>query len=102
MWRMSIEIRDIRNDSLIELAPELAGLHIQTDFTDLKGRLVSGTFQSAKPMGACRIAITLTRFLNGHHVVDSVSVPAGNDPFNRPFRTLLHIPEDSPVLHRIA
>ncbi len=99
---MSIEIRDIKNDSLIDLAPELAGLHIQTDFTDARGRLVSGSFQSAKVLDGERIAIIVNRFLNGQHVLDSVTVPAGNDPFKRPFRTLVHIPADNPVLERIS
>lgn len=99
---MSIEIRDVRNDHLIELAQELAGLHVQADFTDPKGRLVSGSFLGAKMMGDDRIAITVKRFLNGQYVRDSVTVPAGNDPFNRPFRTLVHIPTDDPVLGRIS
>lgn len=99
---MSIEIRDIKNDRLIDLAPELAGLHIQTDCTDTRGRLVSGTFQSAKVLDDDRIAVIVSRFLNGQHVLDSVTVPAGDDPFKRPFRTLVHIPADNPVLERIS
>lgn len=99
---MSIEIRDIRNDSLVELTPDLEGLQVQTDFTDPRGRLVPGKFQSAKVLPDGRIGIKLTRRLNGADVLDSVAVPAGNDPFKRPFRTLVHVPSGNPVLERIS
>lgn len=81
---MSI-LRDIKNDSLIDLAPELAGLHVQTDFTDTRVRLVSWAFQSAKILDGDRIALVVNRFLNGQHVLDSVTVSAGADSFKRPF-----------------
>jgi hypothetical protein len=102
MGAMSIKIRDIANDSLVGLSPELAGLPIQTDFTDTKGRLVSGSFEQATALNNGKIAIKLTRNLNGNRVLDSVTVPAGNDPFGRPFRTLMHIPADNPGLQRIS
>jgi hypothetical protein len=92
---MSIQIRNIPNDHIIALAGQLDGLHIQTGSTDHNGRLVSGNFQSAKAMDDGRIGIKLTRYMNGQHVLDSVAVPAGNDPLNRPWRTAFHVREDS-------
>lgn len=95
---MSIEIRNVPNDDLVALAPQLAGLHIQTGSTDHNGRLVSGNIRSAKVMDNGRIAIKLTRYMNGQHVLDSVTVPAGNDPLGRPWRTAVHVRSDSALL----
>lgn len=92
---MTIHIRNISNDDILGLAGQLDGLHIQTGSTDHNGRLVSGNFQSAKAMGDGRIGIVLTRYLNGQHVLDSVAVPAGNDPLGRPWRTAFHVRDDS-------
>jgi hypothetical protein len=92
---MSIHIRNIPNDDLVALAPQLAGLHIQTGSTDHNGRLVSGNIESAKVMEDGRIAIKLTRYMNGQHVLDSVTVPGGNDPLDRPWRTAVHVREGS-------
>lgn len=95
---MSIHIRNVPNDDLVALAPQLAGLHIQTGSTDHNGRLVSGNLESAKVMDNGRIAIKLTRYMNGHHVMDSVTVPAGNDPLGRAWRTAVHVREGSDLL----
>ena len=95
---MSIHIRNIPNDDIIGLAAQLDGLHIQTGSTDHNGRLVSGNFQSAKAMADGRIGIKLTRYLNGQHVLDSVAVPAGNDPLERPWRTAFHVRSESDLL----
>ncbi|ACL42274.1 hypothetical protein Achl_4323 (plasmid) [Pseudarthrobacter chlorophenolicus A6] len=95
---MNIQIRRIPNDTIVALAAQLNGLHVQTDFTDIKGRLVSGNLQSARPLDDGRIAITLTRYLNGEHVLDGATVPSGNDPLGRPWRTAFHIPEGSGLL----
>ncbi|QCB97678.1 hypothetical protein E5206_12740 [Arthrobacter sp. PAMC25564] len=96
---MSIHIRNIPNDDpnddLVALTPQLAGLHIQTGSTDHNGRLVSGNIESAKAMPDGRIAIRLTRYMNGRHVLDSVTVPSGNDQLGRPWRTAVHVREDS-------
>lgn len=92
---MTIQIRNIPNDDIPALAGQLDGLHIQTSFTDHNGRLVSGTFQSAKAMTDGRIGIKLTRYMNGQHVLDSAAVPAGNDPLGRPWRTAFHVRDDS-------
>jgi hypothetical protein len=92
---MSIHIRNIPNDDIIGLASQLDGLHIQTGSTDHNGRLVSGNFRSAKVMADGRIGIKLTRYMNGQHVLDSVAVPAGNDPMERPWRTAVHVRSDS-------
>lgn len=97
MGSMSIQIRNIPNDDILGLAVQLDGLHIQTGSTDHNGRLVSGNFRSAKVMPDGRIGIKLTRYMNGHHVLDSVAVPAGTDPLNRPWRTAFHVREDSPL-----
>jgi hypothetical protein len=67
----------------------VAGPHVQTGSTDQNGRLVSGNLESAEVMDNGRIAIKLTRYLNGNHV------PAGNDPLGRPWRTAVHVREDS-------
>lgn len=91
MVSMSIQIRNIPNDDIISLASRLDGLHIQTGSTDHNGRLVSGNFQSAKAMPDGRIGIKLTRYMNGRHVLDSVAVPSGNDPLDRPWRTAVHV-----------
>lgn len=91
---MSIQIRNIPNDDILALAPQLDGLHIQTSSTDISGRLVSGNFQSAKAMDDGRIGIVLTRYLNRQHVLDSDAVPAGNDPLGRPWRTAFHVRDD--------
>lgn len=98
---MSIQIRKIANDDLLSLPPQLSGLHIQTDSTDLKGRLVSGNFQDAKLLDNGLIAITLTRYLNGQHVPDSVTVPAGLDPLGRPWRTAVHVREGSEIFETL-
>ena len=95
MRRMSIQIRNNPNDDIIALAAQLDGLHIQTSSTDISGRLVSGTFQSAKAMADGRIGIKLTRYMNGQHVLDGVAVPAGTDPLGRPWSTAVHVREDS-------
>lgn len=95
---MSIQIRNIPNDDLLALAPQLTGLHIQTSFTDHNGRLVSGNFEGAKVMDNGRIGIKLTRYLGGKHVLDSASVPAGNDPLGRPWRTAVHVRTGSKLL----
>lgn len=95
MGSMSLQIRNIPNDDILTLADRLAGLHIQTSSTDISGRLVSGNFQSAKAMADGRIGIKLTRYMNGKHVLDSVAVPAGTDPLNRPWRTAVHVRSDS-------
>jgi hypothetical protein len=95
---MSIEIRTIANDSLVALTPYVAGLHIQTSFTDIRGRLVSGTFVEAKVLDDTTIAITLTRYLNGEHVMDSAVVNSGRDPLGRPWDSDVHIPADHPLL----
>lgn len=95
---MSIHIRNIPNDDIIGLAAQLDGLHIQTGSTDHNGRLVSGNFQSAKAMADGRIGIKLTRYMNGQHVLDSVAVPTGNDPLERPWRTAFHVRSDSGLL----
>ncbi len=91
MHFMTIQIRNIPNDDILSLAGRLDGLHIQTGSTDINGRLVSGNFQSAKPMPDGRIGIKLTRYMNGKHVLDSVAVPAGTDPLGRPWHTAFHI-----------
>lgn len=98
MTGMSIEIRTIANDSLVALTPHLAGLHIQTSFTDIKGRLVSGIFVEAKVLDDVTIAITLKRYLNGDHVMDSAVVNSGRDPLGRPWDSDVHIPGDHPLL----
>lgn len=95
---MSIHIRNIPNDDIINLGAQLDGLHIQTGSTDHNGRLVSGNFQSAKVMADGRIGIKLTRYMNGQHVLDSVAVPAGLDPMERPWRTAFHVRSDSSLL----
>ena len=95
---MSLQIRNIPNDAIIGLAARLTGLHIQTSSTDLSGRLVSGNFENAKGMADGRIGIKLTRYMNGHRVLDSVAVPSGNDPLGRPWRTAFHVREDSELL----
>lgn len=95
MGRMTIEIRNIPNDNIVALAARLDGLHIQTSSTDISGRLVSGNFQSAKAMDDGRIGIKLTRYMNGKHVLDSVAVPAGQDPLGRPWRTAFHISDST-------
>lgn len=92
---MSIQIRDIPNDNIVSLAPQLSGLYVQTGSTDHNGRLVSGNFQSAKAMDDGRIGIKLTRYMNGKHVLDSVAVPAGNDPLGRSWRSAFHVSDDS-------
>jgi hypothetical protein len=84
---MSIHIRNIANDDLISLAPQLTGLHVQTDFTDHNGRLISGNTEGVKALSEDRIAIKLFRYLNGKQVLDSAAVPAGKDPMGRPWRT---------------
>lgn len=99
---MSIEIRTIANDSLVALTPELDGLHIQTSFTDIKGRLVSGTFVEAKVLDDFTIAITLKRYLNGEHVMDSAVVNSGRDPLGRPWDSDVHIPSGHPLLAILA
>jgi hypothetical protein len=98
MRPMSIHMRNIPNDDLVALSPQLTGLHVQTGSTDHYGRLVSGNFQSAKVMTDGRIAIKLTRYMNGHHVLDSITVPAGNDPLGRPWSTAVHVGEGSDLL----
>lgn len=98
---MSIHIRNIANDDIIGLACQLDGLHIQTGSTDHNGRLVSGNFQSAKVTDDGRIGIKLTRYMNGQHVLDSVAVPAGNDPLERPWRTAFHVRAGSPLLAQL-
>jgi hypothetical protein len=98
MVSMSIQIRTIANDSLVALTPTLVGLHIQTSFTDIRGRLVSGTFHSAKVLDDGNIAITLARYLNGDHVMDSALVSSGRDPLGRPWDSDVHIPSDHPLL----
>lgn len=96
---MSIQIRNIPNDDLVALAPQLSGLHVQTGSTDHNGRLVSGNIQDAKLMDdGRRIAIKLTRYMNGKHVLDSITVPAGRDPLGRPWRTAVHVREGSDLL----
>lgn len=95
MFAMSIRIRNIANDDLIALAPQLTGLHVQTGFTDHNGRLVSGNIHTIKTLGEDRIAIQLYRYMNGKHILDSATVPAGNDPLGRPWRTAVHVREDS-------
>ncbi|MBG0738754.1 hypothetical protein IV500_04885 [Paeniglutamicibacter antarcticus] len=94
---MSIQIRNIPNDSILTLSPRLNSLHIQTGSTDHNGRLISGNFQSAKAMPDGRIGIKLTRYMNGKHVLDSVAVPSGADPLGRPWRTAFHV-SDSGLL----
>ena len=95
MSAMSICIKNIPNDDIVRLGTQLAGLHIHTGSTDHNGRLVSGDFQSAEVMDNGRIAIKLTRYLNGQHVLDSVTVPAAKDPLGRPWRTAVHVRMDS-------
>lgn len=95
---MSIHIRNIPNDRIPTLSPQLNRLHIQTGSTDHNGRLISGNFQSAKAMPDGRIGIKLTRFMNGQHVLDSVVVPAGSDPLGRPWCTAVHTREGSSLL----
>ncbi|WP_422759158.1 hypothetical protein [Paenarthrobacter sp. C1] len=93
---MSVQIRDIPSDDIVALAPQLSGLYIQTGSVDHNGRLVAGHFQEATLMeDGKRIAIKLTRYMNGKHVPDSVVVPAGNDPLGNPWRTAVHVREDS-------
>lgn len=91
----SIRIRTISNDELMGLAPQLTGLHVQTSFTDHNGRLVSGNIHSIKPMDDGRIAINLFRYMGGKQVLDSATVPAGNDSLGRPWRTAVHVREDN-------
>lgn len=98
---MSIQIRNIPNDDLVAFTPQLSGLHIQTGSTDHNGRLVSGNIQSAAVMDNGRIAIKLTRYMNGKHVLDSVTVPAGTDPLGRPWRTAVHVREGSDLLESL-
>jgi hypothetical protein len=95
MVSMSIQIRSIPNDDVVALSKQLSGLHIQTGSVDHNGRLVTGNFQSAKVMPDGRIGIKLTRYMQGKHVLDSVAVPAGTDPLGRPWRTAVHVREDS-------
>ncbi|KIS27853.1 hypothetical protein TV39_08995 [Arthrobacter sp. SPG23] len=93
---MSIHIRNIPNDDLVTLGPQLSGLHVQTSSTDHNGRPVSGTIQDAKLMDdRLRIAIKLTRYVNGQHVLDNITVPAGADPLGHPWRTAVHVREGS-------
>ncbi|QDG89090.1 hypothetical protein [Pseudarthrobacter sp. NIBRBAC000502770] len=99
---MSIQIRAIPSDNLVALAPQLNGLYIQTGSVDHNGRLVTGHFQEARLMeDGQRIAIKLTRYMNGKHVLDSVVVPAGNDPLGNPWRTAIHMPSDSALLAQL-
>lgn len=99
---MSIHIRDIPNDDITALTPQLSGLYVQTGSVDHNGRLVSGHLQDAKVMeDGRRIAIKLTRYMNGKHVLDSVVVPAGNDPLGNPWCTAVHVRADSALLARL-
>jgi hypothetical protein len=95
---MSIQIRNIPNDDIVSLAARLSGLHVHTGSTDHNGRLLSGNFYTAKVLDNGRIAIKLTRYMNGHHVLDTVTVPAGNDPLGRPWRTAVDVRSDSDLL----
>ena len=92
---MGIQIRNIPNDGFLPLAAQLDGLHIRAASIDHNARLVSGNFQSAKAMPDGRIGIKLTRHMKGKLVLDSVAVPAGNDPLDCPRRTAFPVREDN-------
>ncbi|NKX55988.1 hypothetical protein [Arthrobacter mobilis] len=68
---MAIELRSIPNDDLISRAEEIAGLQVNTDFADIRGRMVSGKFISAKALDRGLIGVKLERWLDGRHVMDS-------------------------------
>jgi hypothetical protein len=98
IWH-ELRIRNIPNDDLVSLAPQLSGLNIQTGSTDHNGRLVSGNILDAKVMeDGRRIAIKLTRYINGQHLPDSITVPSGTDPLGRPWHTAVHVREGSDLL----
>jgi hypothetical protein len=81
---MAIELRSIPNNDLVTRAEEIAGLQVNTDFTDTQGRLVSGRVVSAKTPDNGMIAVTLDRYLDDCFVSDSAVVPAGTDPLGHP------------------
>ncbi|MDJ0460044.1 hypothetical protein PUN71_022805 [Arthrobacter sp. NQ7] len=39
--------------------------------------------------------------MNGKHVLDSITVPAGNDPLGNPWCTAFHLPSDSGLLAQL-
>jgi hypothetical protein len=51
--------------------------------------------------GGKRIAIKVTRYISGKHVLDSDTVPARNVPLHRPRRTAFHIRVDSELLAQL-
>lgn len=93
-----IHIRAIANDDLVTHSAELEGLQVQTDFMDIKGRFVSGLFAGATVLPSGRIGIKVNRYLDSRRVMDSASVPPGNDPMDRKWRTTVHLPDGHPVL----
>lgn len=102
MASVGIQIRDIPSGNLVALAPQLSGLYIQTGSVDHNGRLVTGHFQEATLMeDGQRIAVKLTRYMNGEHVLDSVVVPTGNDPLGNPWRTAIHVRSDGALLAQL-
>lgn len=88
----AVVMHDIPNATLPERT-DLQGLHIQTDFTDHRGRLVSGKFVSAKTLPDGSIGIKVERYLDGEWVLDGARVSAGEVMPGHHFTSTVHGPE---------
>lgn len=97
----AIEVRNIPNDLLHDMQEQFVGMYIDTDFEDHRGRMVSGKLIAIKPLPDGSYGVQLERYLDGEHVRDGARISSGEFMAGRPFRTSVHIPENSPALAAI-